>query len=487
VFRRAQAARLLAVDHGVPATRLLVLGRNEVMVGTAEDSALRIADFSVAEHHAVIRYARGRHFVRDLKSASGTFLNGKQIRRTRALAHGDQLRFGNALRYRFIDPDALRRQRHRRTLRAVLIAAVIAAGAIAHFERWDGGVLSPATVTDIAQWVKSLAAIERAPAPAAVVERSVAPPAPPASAAAAGATGATPAAASATAAPPASMPVAASSPPISSPPIAPVWLARINRYRAMVGLGALHENPALSASSGAHAQYMLANYAEVIRRGDPLGDAGHDEDRARPGYSASGAEAARNSQLAWGCNPYDAEPQIDHWFAGPFHRLPMLNPLLMEAGFGQAAAADGCWIAALRLPPPPQEVKPYEHPIEFPPDGATVSLAWTGAEFPDPLASCPGYATPAGLPITLQLGRLVETQLTAHMLTENGSTVEHCAFDAHSYVNPNAKAQEYGRWALRSAGAVMVIPRAPLQPGARYSVTIAAHGQIYAWAFQSAQ
>ena len=100
--------------------------------------------------------------------------------------------------------------------------------------------------------------------------------------------------------------------------------------------------------------------------------------------------------------------------------------------------------------------------------------------------TCSEYQYPAGLPITLQLGRLQSTELSASSVTESGKAIEHCAFDSHSYRNPNGEAQEYGRWALRSAGAVVLIPREPLIRGAQYSVSVTAHGRIYAWTFRIA-
>ena len=135
----------------------------------------------------------------------------------------------------------------------------------------------------------------------------------------------------------------------------------------------------------------------------------YEEKPGKSGYTAKGAAGRENLQLAWGCSTYDAAQQIDHWIEGPFHRLAMLDPYLADAGFGEASS-DGCWVAALRLPPPPEEVKPYPRAIEFPPDGAALALDWIGLEAPDPLASCSGYERPVGLPITLQIGRLVQTR-----------------------------------------------------------------------------
>ncbi|MBF6558791.1 MAG: hypothetical protein IVW56_00775 [Candidatus Binataceae bacterium] len=63
---------------------------------------------------------------------------------------------------------------------------------------------------------------------------------------------------------------------------------------------------------------------------------------------------------------------------------------------------------------------------------------------------------------------------------------EHCAFDSHSYLNPDRDAQEYGRWTLRSSGAVVLIPREPLIRGAQYSVSITVQGHTYAWTFRIA-
>jgi hypothetical protein len=62
--------------------------------------------------------------------------------------------------------------------------------------------------------------------------------------------------------------------------------------------------------------------------------------------------------------------------------------------------------------------------------------------------------------------------------------IEHCAFDARSYPNPDPVAQEYGRWMLRRSGAVVLIPRSPLRMGAQYLVSITAHGRTYAWKFR---
>ena len=230
----------------------------------------------------------------------------------------------------------------------------------------------------------------------------------------------------------------------------------------------------------------MQNFTDDIRSAKPIPAEAYDEKHGTSGYSVEGAGVAQNLQLAWGCSTYDATQQIDRWLEGPFHRLPMLDPYLADVGYGEVSE-DGCWVAALRLPAPPEDVKPYRRAVEFPPEGADIALEWIGLEVPDALASCSGYERPVGLPITLQIGRLVQTRLTNHSLTEDGKPIEYCAFDAPSYRNPNPTAQEYGRWNLRNSGAVVLVPRAPLRPGSRYQVSITTNDVTYAWSFTAAQ
>jgi uncharacterized protein YkwD len=488
MLRRAQAARLLAVDREVAGTRLLLLKRDEASVGSAEGSGLRVADASVADRHAIIRYARGRYYVVDLKSAEGTFLNGRRIRRTQALKHGDTVRFGGATPYRFIDPDALKRRRWRRILRvSPVVAVLVAVGLADHFEKW--GLLS-ATLTEIAALAHQQATSKPVAAPTIVAANAPTRLAAP-SAQVTSMPG--PAAYVANVAPTA-RPMAVSTPklPVSAPTSnlpassSMTWLERINFYRAALGLDPIRNNPDLSAAAAAHARYLLLNFGEDLRSAKPMSGDAYEEKPGNRGYSASGAAAARNLQFAWGCSSYEVAQQIDRWIEGPFHRFAVFDPDLTEAGYGEADS-EGCWVAALRLPqPPPEEEKPYPRAIEFPPDRADVALDWIGLEAPDPLESCPGYSRPVGLPITLQIGRLVDTKLTAHSLTEDGKPIEHCAFDADSYRNHIKSLQTFGHWNLRDAGAVVIVPRSPLRAGSHYSVSITAAGNSYAWSFKVA-
>ncbi|MGH7908045.1 MAG: hypothetical protein ACREP6_15585, partial [Candidatus Binataceae bacterium] len=127
--------------------------------------------------------------------------------------------------------------------------------------------------------------------------------------------------------------------------------------------------------------------------------------------------------------------------------------------------------------------RPFKRPIRFPPQDATIALKSSDDEWPSPISACPGYPKPYGLPITLELGIGQTPAMTAYSITQNGSRIEACGFDANSYSNADAATQRLGREVLKNYGAVAVIPRAPLMSGKRYSVSITANGHKYRWSF----
>ena len=242
MLKRPQAARLLAVDREAPGTRLLLLARDEAGIGSAEGSTLRVTDPNVEQRHAIIRYKRGRYYVVDLKSGPGTFVNGRRIRRTQRLTHGDVLRFGGAPPYRFIDPDAQKRRRWRRNLRVGALLAILIAIVLAdHFEKW--GLVSVATVSKMIALVESNPSSKSIEPPIAVAARA---PAPPPTSAAQATTMPSPAAQASMIAV-AAAPVAASTASAAAPVVAAsaspmTWLERINFYRGSNGLRPIRDN-----------------------------------------------------------------------------------------------------------------------------------------------------------------------------------------------------------------------------------------------------
>jgi hypothetical protein len=227
---------------------------------------------------------------------------------------------------------------------------------------------------------------------------------------------------------------------------------------------------------------VIENHVETIRSGGFIGAAGYSEDPNNRWHTEEGSRVAPGAVLAYGCGAIATEEKIDRAFASAFQRLVLLDPDLAVAGYGEYHK-DGCWSASRRVPArigPPQT---FERPVMFPPDGARIALEWSPAEWPDPLSSCPGYTAPAGLPITIQFGRLIHRQISSHAIVEDGNPIEYCTIDASTYANPHEAAQEYGRWALNRLGAVAFIPRNPLRPGSVYEVSVASGEDQYAWSF----
>jgi hypothetical protein len=475
MLRRAQAARLLITDTTAPWPRLLLLRRKAATIGRSKHSFLVIGDLRVSNRHVLIKYRRGRYSIADLRSEAGTFVNGRRVRRRR-LKHGDMIRFGGAASYRFIDPDAYLRLRARRRLIGASALALAALAWVVHFKRWDGGALSEANLEHALFFFEPTSQPIKEPGPQAVI--SVVPPAPvgsnPPAAVAPGGSRVTVSA---------RLKAVSQSYVAHAPESEVNWLTRFNYYRTEAMLPAVAEDAQLSAAMKSHARYLMDNYLTEIQNGGVLGDAAYSEVPARRGYSPAAAAEASNSRLSWGCGGFSPANEIDHWMWNPFERLAMLDPRLSTAGFGDAVTGN-CWVAAIRLPPPPGRAERFASAVEFPPNGASIPASWTGDSGIDPISSCPGYALPAGMPITLQLGNLYAVRLTAHSLTREGRPIEHCAFDAADYTNASQSLQEYGRWLLRKASAIVIVPRLPLEDGAQYRVAISANEQSYAWTFR---
>ena len=451
----AAAIRLVAI--GSETVRAYPLIKRRITIGTAPDNDIVMDHSSVSRRHAVIVRSLGRFRVRDLESTNGIRVNGRRTGGPQRLLPGDELEVGAV---RFAVMNAPRRQGGIGVRGVIGLAAALAiAGfALANYLHLRTSILS------------------FAPSPMA------SPPAPRADAGAE--------------APPrggAGSMVEKSAPP--EPAGAPAddegWLKILNRYRAMAGLAAVRDDAALSAGGFAHARYLVKNSTALIKSGS-LGAEMHTEQRGAPWYSAEGLRAAQAGDIEqwWGPHP-SSRPAfgwaIDEWIASTWHRMWILNPRLRQVGYGEYCENGAC-VAVLdvlsRLGRDGFAPAAEPDAVQFPPNGATVRLPSLGDEWPDPLSSCRGFTTPAGLPITLQLGAMVRARLSAFSLRQGSAaqTLEACGFDSSSYVNPSAADQDRAREIMTELGAVVVIPRAPLMPG-DYVVEMTVNGHSYQWHF----
>ncbi len=484
-------ARLISI--GSSDSREYQLDNQTVTIGSHRSNDVVVDDITVSRRHATITHKRGRFELADLGSTNGTFVNGRRVRVPIALTRGDEINFG-AARYAFVagfDTTVAKSRAVRAPVRVgrvlTLLAAMFIAGFVGVRYRSEIGPASSAIVA----WISTR---QSSPAPSAANTQSAS---------------ANPDATANRQAKEASTPASPAIPALAQPG----WLKRVNYYRTMTKLPPIAEDPALSASDRAHTTYIVKNYHDAIEhRG--LGAEMHTEDPGTPGFTPEGLEAAKSSDMdvwfmrgksrdasgtsdpdEWTAERAPGSPEwsIDGWMSIPFHRMPILNPRLVSAGFGTFCESGACAAGLNLLKGSRRELPPGiadSGSIEFPPDGATIAMRSFGDEWPDPRTSCPGYEPPSGLAITLQLGAWMDTHLGDYSIARKSAdgsraAVEACGFDSTSYSNPDGYSQQLGRNVLKTYGTVVVIPRAPLAKGAKYAVSMTANGKQYNWTFST--
>lgn len=255
------------------------------------------------------------------------------------------------------------------------------------------------------------------------------------------------------------------------------WLVRVNGYRAMASLPPVVENLRLSRAAFDHARYMVMH-----------GRLRHTENPSDAWFTREGASAAGVSNIAGSPSPFEPDSwAVDDWMQAPFHALGILDPALQQVGFGIYRASNGPvqTAAALdvirgRRAAPASTV----YPVVWPGNGSSVLLTTHTAEYPDPLASCPGFLAPAGLPLIVQLGPGRQLpHVTGSWIAEGTRAIDHCIFDQGTYQNPDAVQQRLVRRILAARNAIILIPRMPLRLGARYRAVVEVNRRRIEWTF----
>jgi hypothetical protein len=258
----------------------------------------------------------------------------------------------------------------------------------------------------------------------------------------------------------------------------------------MAGLPPVGQNLALNTDCAAHANYLVqqmpTDQKELMVYQHSMGPEAHHEDMSSAYYSAAGAECAqggksvpnvfRAGDIALGRDPVN---DIDSLFEGPFHRISLIAPWATVAGYG-AVGDFPRRAGALVLRGPYSTGLPL---VKFPSDGSVVDDGYFFArEFPDPIASCPGFKLPAGLPITVQAGMGHHLKLVSYSLAGPNGAIKVCGFDAASYEGTNPSMTEYGRHELEIFGAAVIVLRQPLADG-EYSATVTTAKHDLKWSF----
>ena len=448
------------------------LGAADTAVGSGRENDLVIEHTTVSRKHAILRRRGGGFTIADLGSTNGTFVNGGRIAGEVPINPGDEVSFG-AARFALLGGTGVVRARppRRSVVRVFGAVAGLALFGIAGFL--------------VTRYALEQGRLERAAVKPSGAEKVPAnhPAAPPREVAEA--TGEV-----------SSTPVPPESGEVEAP--SPVWLKQLNDFRASVNLAPVVSDEKLSDGDHKHAIYVLKNFATEIHEG-VIGPEVHSEDSSNNWFTPEGEEAARASDIAeQGASegrklPNPLDWAIEGWMVAPFHRFPILSPLLHEVGFG-FDCEDGMCVALLNVlsgvDSLPRTGTPLEHPILFPADGTSIPsrMRALATEWPNPLSGCDGYGFPSGIPITVQLGPMVEAQLNSFSIAqEGGAELEACGFDANSYYNSDERERTSAIGGLRSHGAIVIVPRHPLAPGTRYDVVATVNGRDYKWSFAIAR
>lgn len=252
----------------------------------------------------------------------------------------------------------------------------------------------------------------------------------------------------------------------------PSWLAAVNFYRTMAALPPVMENPLWNDGCWKHSRYMVK--MNILT---------HQESPTSPWFTPQGDSCGRSGNTvratrSRGAPPLSPEEAVTVWMRAPFHAQGIVDPQLQQSSFGNYTDTDdrgGSSSAATLDVIRGRAQGPSNAVTKWPAGGRTTTLtSYPGRESPDPLTGCPGYAAPTGLPVLLLLGGAAAVTVSDSAFVRDSAPLEHCMLDER---NPNVGGS------LASRHTVVIIPRAPLQPGV-YAVRVTANGQEYAWSFE---
>jgi hypothetical protein len=334
------------------------------------------------------------------------------------------------------------------------------------------------------------------------------------------------------------------SPSISGANSHPEWLQVANRYRASAGLSEVIESPDATAGALAHGRYMIRNnyvgheetrgkpgYSEAGNRAGTTGNVSSGDgpaisqreaveswltvpfhgvnmlspDSTRFGYAiatdATNTRWAASMPLFW--DRADGSAKIDSSVEAMAADLVSRDTEVERTGYSWTCRGARCVLIAGSRVFVSEQGKFVERPeidprnaerdglafgktVVFPGPGSGVPLIrFAGNEYPDPLPSC-GYQGSAGLPIYVLRGKPTEVA-EATLVDRSGTKLPLCTISATTYRNPkDGVAQQLGRDVLQANGAVVLLPRQPLQFGQSYDVRVkTTDGEAITWSFHT--
>ena len=220
-----------------------------------------------------------------------------------------------------------------------------------------------------------------------------------------------------------------------------------NELRAAIGAPAVRADQRVATAAQRHAEYLAQN--------DALG---HDETPGAPGFTGASVRDRLNAQGYTDANASEVATSFGTGADGvrslwilPYHRLGLMHPHAVVAGWGHAASAGrtvtvGVLVYDFDAPAPDR--------VRSPAADQRVAGTYSGEEVPDVLPA--GASRPVGYPIMVvySSARAVELR-KARVIDANGR-------DLAYHVVPQLYERDY----------VAIVPATPLAPGTRYRVRL---------------
>lgn len=238
-------------------------------------------------------------------------------------------------------------------------------------------------------------------------------------------------------------------------------LRTFNETRRHAGRKPVSLDAERSKACAAHALYLGLNAPA-----DPMLN-WNEEKPGLPGYSEAGAAAARTTAIQGGGGPAEAVAGlVDSLISRP----QLLDANLRSLGLGYTPFAQGGWIWVMDLQRE-GEREPAGKVFLYPaPDQEEVPLAYPASEVPSPIPPenkerLAGYAITANFP-----SRVTVKEATAKLMDDKGAAVE-------GWFSTPAK-PAIADFPQRS---LCFLPRAPLKPDTRYTMTFKAEVEGKPW------
>ena len=134
-FTAASKPACVVQIYGGPLGRRVELTGDAITIGRDDENAIAVGLSTVSRRHSRVFSVEGQHFVEDLESTNGTFVNDRQILAPTALHNGDLIRCGSAV-FKFIEGGNVEALYHEEIHRLTIIDGLTGIPNKRHFQEF---------------------------------------------------------------------------------------------------------------------------------------------------------------------------------------------------------------------------------------------------------------------------------------------------------------------------------------------------------------